>query len=107
MDVLGAQIDENSVAIPEKVLIDSRSSPDSREVDEALKLLAGAARPVIMIGPGAYFSGAEAELRKFAEATGTPGLFGFSSARFASEQSPALWRHVSQDGRPFRARSTA
>jgi acetolactate synthase-1/2/3 large subunit len=72
MDVLGAQIDENSVAVPEKVLIDSRPSPDLREVDEALKLLVGAARPVIMIGPGAYFSGAEAELRKFAEATGTP-----------------------------------
>jgi acetolactate synthase-1/2/3 large subunit len=72
MDVLGAQIDENSVAIPEKVLIDSRSSPDPKEVDEALKLLVGAARPVIMVGPGAYFSGAEAELREFAEATGTP-----------------------------------
>ncbi len=72
MDVLGAQIDENSVAVPEKVLVDSRSSPDRGEVDEALKLLAGAARPVIMIGAGAYFSGAETELRKFAEATGTP-----------------------------------
>ncbi len=72
MDVLGAQIDENSVAIPKKVLIDSRSSPDATEIDEALKLLVGAARPVIMIGPGAYFSGAEAELREFAEATGTP-----------------------------------
>jgi acetolactate synthase-1/2/3 large subunit len=72
MDVLGAQIDEGSVAIPEKVLIDSRSSPDPKEVDEALKLLVGATRPVIMIGPGAYFSGAEAELREFAEATGTP-----------------------------------
>lgn len=72
MDVLGAQIDKNSVAIPEKVVIHSRSSPDPSEIDEALKLLAGAARPVIMIGPGAYFSGAENELREFAEATGTP-----------------------------------
>ena len=79
MDVLGAQIDENSVAIPEKVLIDSRSSPDSREIDEALKLLAGAARPVIMIGPGAYFSGAEAELREFAEATGIPVFSDFQA----------------------------
>ena len=79
MDVLGAQIDENSVAIPEKVLIDSRTSPDPREVDEALKLLVGAARPVIMIGPGAYFSGAEAELRKFAEATGIPVYSDFQS----------------------------
>ncbi|HEV3483668.1 MAG TPA: thiamine pyrophosphate-binding protein [Candidatus Acidoferrales bacterium] len=72
MDVLGAQIDENSIAIPEKVLIDSRSSPDPKGVDEALKLLVGATRPVIMIGSGSYFSGAEAELREFAEATGIP-----------------------------------
>lgn len=79
MDVLGAQIDESAVAIPEKVLIDSRSSPESREIDEALKLLVSAARPVIMIGPGAYFSGAEAELREFAEATRIPVYSDFQS----------------------------
>jgi len=72
MDVLSAQVDENAVAVPEKVLVDSRAIPQAQAVEEALKLLANAARPVIMAGVGAYFSGAEAELRQFAEATGTP-----------------------------------
>src|SRR5579863_2529505 len=69
-DVLSAQVDEASVQIPEKVLLDSRSAPGPSGVDEALKLLASAARPVIMVGVGAYQSGAEEELRAFAEATG-------------------------------------
>jgi len=79
MDVLGTQIDESSVAIPENVLVDSRALPEPRSVDEALKLLASAARPVIMLGAGAYMSGAGAELRAFAEATGTPVFSDFQA----------------------------
>ena len=79
MDVLGTQIDESSVAIPENVLVDSRALPEPRAVDEALKLLASAARPVIMLGAGAYMSGAGAELRAFAEATGTPVFSDFQA----------------------------
>jgi thiamine pyrophosphate-dependent acetolactate synthase large subunit-like protein len=79
MDVLGAQVDESSVAIPENVLVDSRALPEPRAVDEALKLLASAARPVIMAGAGAYMSGAGAELRAFAEATGTPVFSDFQA----------------------------
>lgn len=79
MDVLGAQVDESSVAVPEKVLVDSRAFPEPHTVDEALKLLAGAARPVIMVGAGAYFSDAGAELRAFAEATGTPVFSDFQA----------------------------
>jgi len=72
MDVFVAQVEEDLVAVPEKVLVDSRAIAEENAIDEALKLLAGAARPVIMVGAGAYFSGAEAELRQFAEATGIP-----------------------------------
>jgi acetolactate synthase I/II/III large subunit len=79
MDVLVTQVDENSVAIPEKVLVDSRALPESREVEDALKLLASANRPVIMAGVGAYFSDAGAELRVFAEATGTPVFSDFQA----------------------------
>jgi acetolactate synthase-1/2/3 large subunit len=78
-DVLGAQIDEASVQIPEKVLLESRPEPQPSAVDEALKLLASAARPVIMVGVGAYQSGAEEELRAFAEATGTPVFSDFQA----------------------------
>jgi len=79
MDVLGAQVDESSLAVPEQVLVDSRSLPDSRAVEAALKLLAGAARPVIMVGAGAYFSDSGAELRTFAETTGTPVFSDFQA----------------------------
>ncbi|HXX44563.1 MAG TPA: thiamine pyrophosphate-binding protein [Candidatus Acidoferrales bacterium] len=79
MDVLVTQVDENSVAIPEKVLVDSRALPESHEVEDALKLLASAARPVIMAGVGAYFSDAGAELHAFAEATGTPVFSDFQA----------------------------
>ncbi|HXU19097.1 MAG TPA: thiamine pyrophosphate-binding protein [Verrucomicrobiae bacterium] len=79
MDVLGAQVEEASVQIPEKVLVDARSEPQSSAIDEALKLLASAARPVIMVGVGAYQSGAEEELRAFAEATGTPVFSDFQA----------------------------
>jgi acetolactate synthase-1/2/3 large subunit len=72
MDVLSAQVEQASVAIPDKVLVDSRALPEPRAIEQALKLLANAARPVIMAGVGAHFSGAEAELRQFAEATDTP-----------------------------------
>ncbi len=79
MDVLGAQVDEDSVSIPEKVLLDSRPAPESRAIDEALQLLASAARPVIMVGVGAYQSGAGEELRTFAEATGIPVFSDFQA----------------------------
>jgi len=79
MDVLVTQVDENSVAIPERVLVDSRALPEPGEVEDALKLLASAARPVIMAGVGAYFSDAGAELRAFAEATGTPVFSDFQA----------------------------
>jgi len=80
-DVLGAQIDENSVRIPENVLLDSSSypAPQSRAIEEAIWLLASAARPVIMVGVGAYQSGAEEELRAFVEATGIPVFSDFQA----------------------------
>ena len=79
MDVLITQVDEASVSIPENVLVDSRALPEPRAVDEALKLLASAARPVIMVGAAAYFSDAGAELRAFVEATGVPVFSDFQA----------------------------
>jgi len=79
MDVLITQVDEASVSVPENVLVDSRALPEPRAVDEALKLLASAARPVIMVGAAAYFSDAGAELRAFVEATGVPVFSDFQA----------------------------
>jgi len=79
MDVLGAQVDESSVAVPETVLLDSRPMPEPRAIDEALRVLTSAARPVIMVGAGAYMSGAGDELRTLAERTGTPVFSDFQA----------------------------
>ena len=51
---------KTSVAIPDNVLLDPSSvpAPQSRAIEEAIRLLASAARPVIMVGVGAYMSGA-------------------------------------------------
>ncbi|MDR3720227.1 MAG: thiamine pyrophosphate-binding protein [Candidatus Acidoferrales bacterium] len=79
LDVLAAQVDEDSAQIPERVLIDSPAVPQARAVDEAIQLLKSAARPVIMAGVGAYFSGAGDELRAFAEAAGIPVFSDFQA----------------------------
>jgi len=79
MDVLGAQVEESSVAVSDTVLLDSRPMPERRAIDEALRLLTQAARPVILVGVGAYMSGAEDELRAFAERTGTPVFSDFQA----------------------------
>jgi len=79
MDVLIAQVDEASVPIPENVLLESRALPEERSVEEAIRLLKSAARPVIMAGVGAYFSGAGEELRAFAEAAGIPVFSDFQA----------------------------
>ncbi|MGA9884708.1 MAG: thiamine pyrophosphate-binding protein [Candidatus Acidiferrales bacterium] len=79
IDVLTAQVDDTSVQIPEKVLLEVQAAPPAHAVNEALDMLAAAARPVIMAGAGAYFSDAGAELRAFAEATGTPVFSDFQA----------------------------
>jgi acetolactate synthase-1/2/3 large subunit len=79
LDVLGAQVDEESVQVPERVLLDSPAPPQARAVEEAIQLLKGAARPVIMAGVGAYFSDAGEELRAFAEAAGIPVFSDFQA----------------------------
>ncbi len=81
-DMLGAQVDEASVAIPEKVLLDPSSAPapQTNAVDDAIHFLSGASRPVIMVGAGAYMSGVRAEeLREFVEATGVPVFSDFQA----------------------------
>jgi acetolactate synthase-1/2/3 large subunit len=71
-DVLTATVDEESIEIPTTIVLDSPASPDTRAVAAALDLLATAARPVIMVGAGAYRSRAEDDLLAFVETTGIP-----------------------------------
>ncbi|WP_406335761.1 3D-(3,5/4)-trihydroxycyclohexane-1,2-dione acylhydrolase (decyclizing) [Streptomyces sp. NBC_00203] len=49
-----------------------RPVPEPAAVERAARLLRGARRPLIVAGGGTVYSGAETELRAFAEATGIP-----------------------------------
>ena len=49
-----------------------RRSPDSKRIDEAVKLLKESARPMIIAGGGVFYSEALDELQEFAETFGIP-----------------------------------
>jgi 3D-(3,5/4)-trihydroxycyclohexane-1,2-dione acylhydrolase (decyclizing) len=49
-----------------------RPVPEPTALDRAVRLLRGAKKPLIVAGGGAVYSGAETQLRAFAEATGIP-----------------------------------
>ncbi|MEM0947120.1 MAG: 3D-(3,5/4)-trihydroxycyclohexane-1,2-dione acylhydrolase (decyclizing) [Pseudomonadota bacterium] len=49
-----------------------RQTPDTDEIADAAAMLAAAKRPIIIAGGGVQYSGAVAELTKFAEARGIP-----------------------------------
>jgi acetolactate synthase I/II/III large subunit len=77
-DVLGAQVEEGSVAIPEPIPL-APLAPAHEAVTRALQLLREAHRPVIMAGVGAWQSACERELREFVERTGIPVFSDFQA----------------------------
>lgn len=72
IDVLFSRVDEEKVFFPKKVRPEAAPAPSPQAVEQALDWLAGAERPAILAGGGAWFSGSSAELRSFAERTGIP-----------------------------------
>ena len=68
-DVLTAAVPEGDVPQPAPLV---RASADGGGVDEAVRLLAEAERPVVIAGGGAFWSGAGEALLRFAEATSIP-----------------------------------
>jgi oxalyl-CoA decarboxylase len=74
--VLGQVIDAVAGAATLRRLVDPapRQLPASEAVDRAISLLAGAQRPLVVLGKGAAYSQADKEIRAFIEATGVPFL---------------------------------
>jgi acetolactate synthase-1/2/3 large subunit len=72
MDVLTATIDDVAISLPDTIAIDSPPAPNALAIEQAIRLLAGARRPIAMAGAGAYWSDAGEELRRFAETSGVP-----------------------------------
>lgn len=71
-DVQGWTYDYPEIFFEKRVHRLRRQSPDVEEIAEAAALLAGAKRPMIIAGGGVQYSGAVAELTRFAEAHNIP-----------------------------------
>ena len=71
-----------------------RNAPSGGDIDRVMDLLSVAERPVIVAGSGAYWSGAEAELQAFVEASGAP-LFTTNLARgMVSDKHPLCFGYA-------------
>src|ERR1700730_3257084 len=73
-DVLYKQVDEDEVVYPEIDPASFRARPagDPAQIDEALRLLAQAERPLVLTGSGILWSDAAAELQQLVELFGVP-----------------------------------
>ena len=67
MDVLDAELEEEVVPT---CFPDTRVAPTAEAVRAAVAMLAGASRPIAIIGDGVAFSGAQDELTRVAELLG-------------------------------------
>lgn len=73
-DLITGTVDEAEVAFPPRCPDPPRPLAEVSEVERAIELLRGAERPLVIIGKGAAYSHAEAEVRAFIEATQVPFL---------------------------------
>jgi len=74
--VLGQVVDSAAGAASLRRVVDPapRQLPAPEAVDRAIGLLAGAQRPLVVLGKGAAYAQADKEIRAFIEATGLPFL---------------------------------
>lgn len=73
-DFLNREIDDEGIVFPARCPDPSRPQAAAAEVERAIEVLRGAQRPLVIIGKGAAYSRAEAEVRAFIEATQLPFL---------------------------------
>src|SRR5260370_1213502 len=75
-DVIGAVLDANAATQSLVHVVDPapRQIPAPESIDRAIDLLASAQRPLIILGKGAAYAQADADIRSFIETTGIPYL---------------------------------
>jgi len=71
-DVLGEKIEEDAVTYPAPWRPAPRSLGDPAAIREAIALLAGAERPVVLAGSGVWWSDGAKALQEFVDASGIP-----------------------------------
>ena len=86
-DVLGAQVEAESVPIPEPAPI-APIAPAQQAVARTVELLRAARRPVIMAGVGAWQAGCAAELHEFVARSGIPVFSDFQAHGLLPSEHP-------------------
>ncbi len=71
-DVIDASVEDESLPMPPPLAPPPRTLADPDAVERALDALASAERPLVIVGKGAAWARAEAEVRAFIEQTGLP-----------------------------------
>ena len=73
-DLITATVDEAEVSFPPRCPEPSRPFAEPTEVERAVDVLRGAERPLVIVGKGAAYANAEAEIRQFIDTTQIPFL---------------------------------
>ncbi|HZM44829.1 MAG TPA: thiamine pyrophosphate-binding protein [Burkholderiales bacterium] len=73
-DIIQGEVDEEKVHFPKRCAEPPRSTAPEENIQQALNVLKTAKRPLVIIGKGMAWSGAEKEVRDFIEKTGLPFL---------------------------------
>lgn len=76
IDVMHMPVAEHLVHPPRGLKVHTTPAPAPQDVSAIIAMLRTAERPAIFVGNGIRFSGAELELRRFAEASGIPVFCG-------------------------------
>jgi acetolactate synthase-1/2/3 large subunit len=92
--------EEGEPAIPRKPAT-VRMGPDADAVQEAARLIEGAKRPIILAGEMIGFENANAELEKFAEATGAGVMTTYRQQDSFRAEHPANFGHLAINRLPF------
>jgi 2-hydroxyacyl-CoA lyase 1 len=73
-DIITGEVEEETIRFPGRCADPPRSAAPQENIDQALNVLRSAQRPLVIVGKGMAFSGAEEEVRAFIERTGVPFL---------------------------------
>ncbi len=88
LDILFTPVEDSDVPTFEHHLPQGKPAPNLTCIDQALAALARAERPVIFAGGGVRFSGAQEELRQFAERAQIPVMASSKARGCVSERTP-------------------
>ena len=97
MDVLSNEVEEKDVRFPTIRTEAPISMPSKQDIERALKLLASAERPVMMVGTSAKWSNASASIQEFIEQTHIPTFVNGMGRGIVKPGTPELLNRVRKE----------